>query len=53
LSGERSITIKGLMRHEDLKSTEVYTKVSPDYLKQASDNLNYGLMPVGKKKDKK
>ena len=53
MSGESGIAIQELMRHQDPKSTQVYTKVSPDYLKQASNSLNYGPMPVGKKNAKK
>jgi site-specific recombinase XerD len=49
MSGEHIKVIQELMRHQDLKSTLVYAKVSPNYLKKASNNLNYGPMPVGKK----
>jgi site-specific recombinase XerD len=49
MSGKHLKVIQELMRHKDIASTMVYAKVSPDYLKEASEDLNYGPMPVGKK----
>nr|MBC8360352.1 tyrosine-type recombinase/integrase [Candidatus Desulfatibia profunda] len=44
-------TIQELMRHKSPKSTKVYTKLSPKHLQEASEDLNYGPMPVAKKDD--
>ncbi|HYA13864.1 MAG TPA: site-specific integrase, partial [Syntrophales bacterium] len=46
MSGENQKTIQELMRHKSPASTEIYTKLSPDHLKQASEKVNYGPMPV-------
>lgn len=53
MSGKHLKVIQDLMRHKDIASTMVYAKVSPDYLKEASEDLNYGPVPVGKKAKKK
>ena len=42
-------TIQELMRHKSSKSTAIYMKLSPQHLKGASEDLNYGLLPVAKK----
>lgn len=46
MSGENLKTIQELMRHESIQSTMVYAKVSPEHLREASEKLNYGPMPV-------
>lgn len=46
MSGENLKTIQELMRHESIQSTMVYAKVSPEHLREASDRLNYGPMPM-------
>lgn len=53
MSGKHLKVIQELMRHKDISSTMVYAKVSPEYLKDASEDLNYGPMPVGKKQEQK
>ena len=50
MSGENEATIQKLMRHKSMASTMIYTNVSPEYLKQASEKVNYGPMPLPKKK---
>ncbi len=53
MAGQNLKAIQDLMRHESISSTMVYAKVSPEYLKEASEKLNYGPMPmVGRKGDK-
>jgi integrase len=52
MSGKHLKVIQELMRHKDIASTMVYAKVSPEYLKEASEDLNYGPMPVAKKVEK-
>ncbi|MFA5182548.1 MAG: tyrosine-type recombinase/integrase [Syntrophales bacterium] len=39
-------SIQDLMRHESIASTMVYAKVSPEHLREASEAVNYGPMPV-------
>jgi integrase len=51
IKGKDLLTIKELMRHKSIASTMIYAKLSPEYLKDASEDLDYGPMPVGKKKD--
>lgn len=50
MKGEDLKSIQELMRHKVISSTMVYAKVSPDHLKKVSNSLNYGPMPVYKKK---
>jgi hypothetical protein len=50
-SGGDLRSIQGLMRHKSITSTMIYAKVSPEHLKQVSDKLNFGPMPVGKKEE--
>ena len=52
MSGGDLKSIQGLMRHKSITSTMIYAKVSPEHLKQVSDKLNFGPMPVGKKEVK-
>jgi integrase len=51
MKGKNLLTIKELMRHKSLTSTMIYAKLSPEHLKEASEDLDYGPMPVGKKDD--
>lgn len=51
MSGGDLRSIQGLMRHKSITSTMIYAKVSPGHLKQVSDKLNFGPMPVGKKEE--
>lgn len=46
MAGEHVKAIQDLMRHKSIISTMVYVKVSPEYLKEASEKVNYGPMPV-------
>ena len=46
MAGEDLKSIQDLMRHESIASTMVYAKVSPEHLRQASEAVNYGPMPV-------
>jgi integrase len=50
MAGEDLRSIQGLMRHKSIASTMIYANVSPEHLKQVSDRLNYGPMPVYKKR---
>jgi site-specific recombinase XerD len=50
MQGKNPITIKELMRHKSITSTMIYAKLSPEHLKEESEDLDYGPMPVGKKK---
>lgn len=43
-------TIQELMRHKSMASTMVYTHVSPKHLAAASAKINYGPMPIRKRK---
>jgi len=52
MSGENEVAIQKLMRHKSMASTLIYTKISPEYLRQASEKVNYGPMPVPKGRDK-
>lgn len=52
LSGQGDATIQKLMRHKSRASTEVYTRLAPDHLRDASEKVNYGPMPLPKKKVK-
>lgn len=42
--------VKDLMRHKSLASTEVYAKLSPEYLQSASDRFTFGPLPIRTKK---
>ncbi len=53
MEGETLKAVKELMRHGDVSSTMIYANISPEYLKKASEKLNYGPMPIKKKKKKK
>lgn len=52
MSGGDLRAIQGLMRHKSIASTMVYAKVSAEHLKQVSDKLNFGPMPMGKTESK-
>jgi len=39
-------SIQKLMRHETISSTMIYADVSPEHLRESSERLNYGPMPV-------
>jgi integrase len=49
--GEKSI--QELMRHADIESTLVYTKVSPEHLRKVAETVDYGPMPVSKESSEK
>ena len=51
MKGESEATIQQLMRHKSMASTMIYTKVSPEHLRRASEKVNYGPMPVTIKKN--
>lgn len=51
MRGKNVLTIKELMRHKDISSTMKYAKLSPEHLKEASEDLSYGPMPVAKEDD--
>ena len=53
MKGHGEKTIQELMRHASIESTLVYTKVSPEHLREVSETVDYGPMPVGKKSRKK
>ena len=44
----REKTIQDLMRHASMSSTMIYTKLSPEHLRKASESIDYG--PLGAKK---
>lgn len=50
MSGENEVAIQKLMRHRSMLSTLIYTNVSLEYLKKATEKVNYGPMPLPKKK---
>ncbi len=50
LEGEREATIQKLMRHKSMASTQIYTKLAPDHLREASEKVNYGPIPLPKSK---
>lgn len=50
LEGEREATIQKLMRHKSMASTQIYTELSPDHLREASEKVNYGPIPLPKSK---
>ena len=43
MSGTDIFTIQKLMRHRSLTSTLIYAKLSPDYLKDKNDCIDYGF----------
>jgi integrase len=51
MKGKDLLTIKELMRHKSVASTMIYARLSPEHLKDASEDLDYGPMPVAKKED--
>jgi integrase len=51
MKGKNLLTIKELMRHKSMVSTMIYAKLSPEHLKEESEDLDYGPMPVGTKKE--
>lgn len=51
IMGKNPLTIKELMRHKSIASTMIYAKLSPEHLREESEGLDYGPMPVGKKKE--
>jgi site-specific recombinase XerD len=53
MKGHGEKTIQELMRHASIESTLVYTKVAPEHLREVSETVDYGPMPVGKKSRKK
>ena len=52
MSGENEASIQKLLRHKSMASTIIYTNVSPEYLRQASEKVNYGPMPLPNNKKK-
>lgn len=50
MSGENEASIQKLLRHKSMASTMIYTNVSPEYLRQASEKVNYGPMPLPNEK---
>lgn len=46
MEGEDIKAIKDLMRHKSLASTEVYAKLSPEYLQKVSNRFNFGPLPI-------
>ena len=46
MAGTNIKTIQELMRHKSIQSTMIYANVSPEHLREASEKLNYGPMPV-------
>jgi integrase len=50
MKGEREATIQQLMRHKSMASTFTYTRLLPEHLIEASEKVNYGPMPLPKKK---
>jgi len=55
MSGENEVVIQNLMRHKSMASTLIYTKISMEYLKKASEKVSYGLrlVPNGNSKGEK
>ena len=51
MMGKNPLTIKELMRHKSIASTMIYAKLSPEHLREESEDLDYGPMPVGTKKE--
>ena len=51
MKGKNPLAIKELMRHKSMVSTLIYTKLSPEHLKEESEDLDYGPMPIGTKKE--
>jgi len=51
MKGKNPLAIKELMRHKSMVSTLIYTKLSPEHLKEVSEDLDYGPMPIGTKKE--
>ena len=51
IMGKNPLTIKELMRHKSIASTMIYAKLSPEHLREESEGLDYGPMPVGTKKE--
>ena len=49
MSGYNEKTIQDLMRHSSMSSTMIYTKLSPEHLRKASESIDYG--PLGTEKD--
>ena len=43
-------TIQDLMGHATIQSTLIYAHLSPAHLQRASERLNYGPMPIGRKR---
>ncbi|MDY6974266.1 MAG: site-specific integrase, partial [Thermodesulfobacteriota bacterium] len=50
MAGENEAAIQKLMRHKSIVSTLIYTNLSNEYLKEASEKVNYGPREVGKNK---
>ena len=50
MKGRSSVQIKELMRHKAIASTMEYMHLSPSSLKEAVDGLNFGPLPMAKKK---
>jgi integrase len=48
MGGFNEKTIQDLMRHASMSSTMIYTKLSPEHLRKASESIDYG--PLGAKK---
>lgn len=47
MKGKSLQAIQELMRHKSYESTKIYAQLSPDYLKEVSESLDYGPMPIG------
>ncbi|MBI9077849.1 MAG: site-specific integrase [Desulfatibacillum sp.] len=45
MNGTDMKTIQELMRHRSMASTQIYAKLSPERLKEASESLSYGPLP--------
>ena len=50
MKGWSSLQIKELMRHKAIASTMKYMHLSPSNLKEAVDGLNFGPLPMARKK---
>jgi integrase len=48
MSGFNEKTIQDLMRHSSMASTIIYTKLSPEHLRKASESIDYGSLGAEK-----
>ena len=53
MSGRTQKEIQQLMRHKSSASTEKYTQLAPEHLREAAESLSYGPMPAPSKPSKK